>query len=221
MLLSIENLSFGWHDELLFENVDCQLNFGEMVVLLGDNGTGKTTMLKLMAGMIPHFSRGKRLEGDILVLDRSIIQNSPKSFFMQIAYLPSRNVDFFLLTTNMEEETALVEGILQSDDGDVRQRKEKLYGFFPDLDTLWEKSFSTMNVYQKNLCLLSIHFLQGAILFLIDDIWECVPGDRRKDWQEFFNHLLGQGCGIIFTSHESIFQDTTVWKIAGNSVRTG
>ncbi|CAK4070534.1 unnamed protein product [Aphanomyces euteiches] len=48
-LLSVENLSFGYtSDKLLLKNVSFNIHKGERVVLLGCNGTGKSTLIKLI-----------------------------------------------------------------------------------------------------------------------------------------------------------------------------
>ena len=44
--LSIENASFGYNEhELVWDNVNLQVNEGECLCLLGPNGSGKTTLL--------------------------------------------------------------------------------------------------------------------------------------------------------------------------------
>lgn len=50
MLLSFENVSFGYGDNLIFSDVDFSVNEGERCGLIGANGEGKTTLLKLITG---------------------------------------------------------------------------------------------------------------------------------------------------------------------------
>jgi ATP-binding cassette subfamily F protein uup len=52
-LLVAKNISKSIGDKLLFKNVDLTLSPGTRVGLVGKNGTGKTTLLKILAGQIP------------------------------------------------------------------------------------------------------------------------------------------------------------------------
>ncbi len=50
--ISAENLGHSFHDHWLFRNVSVGINRGRRVALVGINGAGKTTMLKLLAGSL-------------------------------------------------------------------------------------------------------------------------------------------------------------------------
>ena len=52
-VLDIEKLSKAFTKEPLFENISFSLKRGEHVAIIGDNGTGKTTLLKLINGLLP------------------------------------------------------------------------------------------------------------------------------------------------------------------------
>ena len=49
-IITLENISRGFSDKPLFENVTFGLEEGERVALIGANGTGKTTLLRMIAG---------------------------------------------------------------------------------------------------------------------------------------------------------------------------
>ena len=56
-VLSCENLSFAFPDNpdaTILNNVNISLFPGELHLLLGDNGAGKTSLVKLLSGVIPH-----------------------------------------------------------------------------------------------------------------------------------------------------------------------
>lgn len=50
-ILNASNVSKSYVEETLFDNIKMTLNSGETIGLVGRNGEGKTTLLKLLAGL--------------------------------------------------------------------------------------------------------------------------------------------------------------------------
>ena len=73
----IENLSFAYDRDPVLKNVDMQIEAGNFTVLIGPNGGGKTTLLKLMLGLL------KPDRGSVRVLGRS-----PLKVAHRIGYVP-------------------------------------------------------------------------------------------------------------------------------------
>lgn len=63
-VLKVTDLSFGYDGIELLKDIDFEINFGDKVALIGSNGTGKTTLLKLITGEL------QALEGNIDVGSR-------------------------------------------------------------------------------------------------------------------------------------------------------
>lgn len=61
-LIEIENLYFNYPDQENYqlENINLTIEDGEFVAIVGNNGTGKSTLCKLLNGVIPHF-----IDGDV------------------------------------------------------------------------------------------------------------------------------------------------------------
>lgn len=53
MILSIENLTKTYGDKTLFENISFGIDEGDKIGIVGVNGTGKSTFIKTIAGMVP------------------------------------------------------------------------------------------------------------------------------------------------------------------------
>ncbi|MEA4890563.1 MAG: metal ABC transporter ATP-binding protein [Clostridiaceae bacterium] len=63
-VLEIEQLSFGYAQNLIFTNVDFAIRAGDFAGIIGANGTGKSTLLKLILGLLAPADGTIRLLGE-------------------------------------------------------------------------------------------------------------------------------------------------------------
>jgi len=63
MRLSISNLAGERSGETVFEGVDIELAGGQCLIVTGENGSGKSTMLRVIAGLLPAAAGEIRFEG--------------------------------------------------------------------------------------------------------------------------------------------------------------
>ncbi|MCR5308557.1 MAG: metal ABC transporter ATP-binding protein [Bacilli bacterium] len=52
-LLSFENLSIGYDNNIILDNLNISIEEGDYIAIVGENGAGKSTLLKTMLGLIP------------------------------------------------------------------------------------------------------------------------------------------------------------------------
>src|SRR5215218_7870780 len=71
----IENLSFQYRTrpELAIINISFELKQGEMLLIAGSSGCGKTTLARCINGLIPRSYRGKR-EGNVLLHGKDVAE---------------------------------------------------------------------------------------------------------------------------------------------------
>ncbi len=67
-MLKIQNLTFGYDSNTLFEALDLSVNKGERTTIIGPSGVGKSTLLKLIMGTL------KPTSGEITVNGASLIR---------------------------------------------------------------------------------------------------------------------------------------------------
>ena len=65
-IMKIENLSFGYQQNRIINDVNCDIEEGKFISLIGPNGSGKSTMLKLICGIL------EKEQGDIFYKDQNI-----------------------------------------------------------------------------------------------------------------------------------------------------
>ncbi len=72
-MINIDNVFFAYPTEKNhnIKNIDIKINHGECVLLCGKSGCGKTTVTKLVNGLIPHFIDGD-LKGNVHVNNMNV-----------------------------------------------------------------------------------------------------------------------------------------------------
>lgn len=73
MNISIKNVSFSYTDSIddaIIKDINLQIESGECVVLAGESGSGKTTISKLINGLIPLYQSGT-MAGDVFLGDKN------------------------------------------------------------------------------------------------------------------------------------------------------
>jgi energy-coupling factor transport system ATP-binding protein len=66
-MVKFHKVCFGYtHEKDTLRNINLYIEAGECVLLCGKSGCGKTTVTKLVNGLIPHFTGNGRLEGTVM-----------------------------------------------------------------------------------------------------------------------------------------------------------
>jgi ATP-binding cassette subfamily C protein LapB len=88
--ISTQHLAFRYaqRPEAVLRNIQLEIRPGEMVAITGPSGVGKTTLLRIMAGLYPPAM------GSVLVDDMDLRQIDPAEWRSQIAFLPE-TANFF------------------------------------------------------------------------------------------------------------------------------
>ncbi len=85
-VIEIKNLSFKYEEELVLEKVDLEVEEKEFLAIIGPNGGGKSTLLKLMVGIL------KPLKGEIKLFGKK-----PEKNLNNLGYVPQNtniNINF-------------------------------------------------------------------------------------------------------------------------------
>lgn len=64
-MLQISHLSFSYHDQIIFQNLNLSFSAPEIIAIIGDNGAGKSTLFQMIMGRIAAGSGIVRLSSNL------------------------------------------------------------------------------------------------------------------------------------------------------------
>lgn len=117
MSISIKNLTKIYGEQKALDNINIEIEQGQIVGLLGPNGAGKSTMMKILTCFIPP------TEGEVKVCGYDIFDN-PMQVRANIGYLPEQNPLYYDMY--VREFLMFIAGIHKIDKKIRKQRVEEI-----------------------------------------------------------------------------------------------
>jgi energy-coupling factor transporter ATP-binding protein EcfA2 len=106
-LIKFKNFSFKYDNEaqeFLLKDINLNIESGKFILLCGVTGSGKTTLVRAMNGLIPQFYHGE-MKGDVYVKGKNT-KNVPTSMLSRDVGLVFQNPENQLIAMNVEREIA-------------------------------------------------------------------------------------------------------------------
>ena len=184
MLLSAEHLSLNFGMRQLLDDVNFYLNDGDKTGIIGINGTGKSTFLKVLAG---------ELEADSGTLFRS-----PR---IKVSYLPQN--------PSMKEDATVLEQVFLHLPAEFRSMNE--YEAKSMLNQLGIPDFSqkvgTLSGGQRKRAALAAALIQPADVLILDEPTNHLDAEMTAWLEDRLRRFKG---GIIMVTHDRYFLERVV-----------
>ncbi|MFO1397486.1 MAG: ABC transporter ATP-binding protein [Burkholderiales bacterium] len=188
-VIDVHDLSKTFGDKRVVDHLSMRVARGEIFGFLGPNGSGKTTSIRLMCGLLtPDEGSGTCLGYDIRTQSEAIKRN--------VGYMTQRfsfwddltireNLDFVGRVYGMDDRREAVAKAL--DDLGLTARQDQLTG--------------TLSGGWKQRLALAACMLHRPRLLLLDEPTAGVdPNARREFWEEL-HHLAAQGISVLVSTH--------------------
>ncbi len=185
-VLSVENLSKSFGSHQLFENVSFELKRGEHVAIIGDNGTGKTTLLKILNELLPADSGTFRLGTNVEIgyYDQEHhVLHTEKTLFDEIS-------DDYPYLTNTEIRNVLAAFLFTGDD--VFKRISDLSGG------------------ERGRVSLAKLMLSNANFLILDEPTNHLDIMSKEILEDALNNYEGT---VLYVSHDRYFINKTAHRI--------
>lgn len=170
--------------------IDLQVRDGEIVALLGTNGAGKTTILRVISGIL------KPAEGDVLWEAESIAGLRPAEIVKRgIVQMPGGRGVFPGMTVYENLEIA---GFLYGrNKAKRREMIDRVFEYFPVLAERRKQSAGSMSGGQQQQLTLAKSFIMDPRLLLIDELSLGLAPKVVEDLLEIIRRFNAEGVAVI------------------------
>ncbi|MDF2277495.1 amonabactin ABC transporter ATP-binding protein [Aeromonas caviae] len=197
MTLTVNRLQFGYPQKTIFKEISFSLPRGKLVGIVGPNGGGKSTLLKLLAG------QEQPRSGEILLKEKPLGAYGAKALARELAYLPQRP----LVPPGILVEQLVQYGrhphqgwFNQWSEEDARMvdwARERM-----QLDAIWHQSASSLSGGQAQRVLLAMVLAQDADIILLDEPTSALDIGHQTEVMEAIHRVAAEGKTVLIVIHD-------------------
>lgn len=223
-LLSVENISKSFGEKKLFENISFGIEDGDRIGLIGINGTGKSTLLKVIAGL-ETLDDGKIVKGNnvkIGYLPQNPNFDDEASVIQQVF-----NADSPIMRLIMDYETAIESANLESDNKEVQDRVISISSKIDEMNG-WEIESEVKNILmqlgindfnkkikalsggQKKRVALASVLVNPCDILILDEPTNHIDESMVTWLEEYLKRRKGS---LLMVTHDRYFLDRIVNKM--------
>ncbi len=181
-ILKLENVSLSFGNRQILENINFEINKGEIFGMLGPNGVGKSTIFNLVTGLISP-EKGSIFIGGEKVNDFPIFLRTTK---FKIGYVPQYGGYFYDLT--LFENLKAVGEILIKNSRDRIEKINYLTSKF-DLESIRDIKAKFLSGGQKKKLVIAMALLGNPELLLLDECFAALDVMTIKMLQQIIVNL--------------------------------
>lgn len=195
----IENVNFTYKNKEIFNNLNFKIKKGENIVIYGESGIGKSTLLKLILGIIKNNSG--QIYFNLKDGHQQLINTDTRSMF---AYVPQGN---FILSDTIRENITFVNPNISEQDLEKALKISCCKSFIDQLDngldTIIGENGSGLSQGQLQRIAIARAIVSKAPILILDEITSSLDSKTEEDIINNIKNLKNITC-IIVTHRNSI-----------------
>ncbi len=196
-LLSLRNVGFHFADRLLLEHITFHLERGSCTALVGPNGVGKTTLLRMISGaLVPTC-------GEVLLEGRALDSMGAKHRAQSIALVPQQLEMSFEFTVQQIVEQGrtpylgLLRGLMREDRIAVDRALD-----LTDTSSLRCRIFNELSGGERQRVKIALGLAQEPVLLLLDEPTQNLDIGRQVELIDLLHLLRAEGITILSSIHD-------------------
>lgn len=203
-MISIENVSFGYtENKNMLEHVTLDIPAGECILLCGESGCGKTTVTKLVNGLIPHFTKIDHMEGGVTVADQSVTDLEVYELAKLVgSVFQNPKSQFFHLDTDGELEFGPEnQGVAPEEIRRAVERTVTQLG----IEQLMGRNVFALSGGEKQMLAFASVYAMNPEIYMLDEPTANLDEDAIRKLREQIILLKKQGKTVVIAEHRLFF----------------
>ena len=166
-MIKFENVNVTMQGKRILSDINLEIQDGEFVLICGESGCGKTTMTKLINGLIPHFVRDVSVDGTITVCGKNIAE-MPMYEIAELVGSVFQNprTQFFYTNSNAEMAFGLENGGVEPEY--IRKRIKNTINEL-DIEKLGDRDVFSMSGGEKQLLAFASVYAMNPQIYVLDE----------------------------------------------------
>jgi len=198
----IQNFTYENDEKPTLRAIDLTIEEGELVVLTGLSGCGKTTLTRILNGLIPYHYSGT-LVGDVRILGKNILEYKKGELAKYIGNVFQNPSDQFFATI-AEEEVAFVGENLGMDYKTLCERTDAAFKTM-QIEALKDAKLSELSGGQKQKVAIASTLIYDTKLLFFDEPSSNLDYEGIVQFQAIMRDLKAMGKTIIIAEHRLFF----------------
>ena len=211
IVIDFDNVSFsyGTQTERSLSNINFKVKEGEFVLLTGQSGSGKTTITRLINGLIPHFFEGS-LTGTVKVIGNNIKTITPGELGKNIASI-FQNPRSQFFTTDSTKEVAFALENYGIDRNEMIDRVNCAFHDFEAESLMDRDMFSLSSGEKQKIAIIAAKALNPKI-YVFDEPSANLDICSILNLKKMMERLKKQGYTVIVSEHRLFYLKNLVDK---------
>ncbi len=212
----IKDLNFKYHNKPIFNNFNLTIKKGTWVTVIGPNGGGKSTLIKIIVGLLP-------AEGYIAVDNILKNKDNIKEIRKKIGVIFENPENTFVAETVMDEIAFALEN-LEMNKEEIKQKIMEVSEYLNITDILEKNPFQLSGGQKQLVALASVLVLEPKILILDEAINRVDYLDRENILKVLQKLNKEKGITIINITHdieEALYGDDVILIDNGKIILNG
>lgn len=198
-ILTVKNLNFSYPDAAspALENISFSVREGEFIVLCGESGCGKTTLLRLLKREL---APAGEISGEISLFDKPQSELDERASASEIGYV-MQNPEMQIVTDKVWHELAFGMEGLGFESEKIRLRAGEMAGYF-GIDSWFRADTASLSGGQKQLLsLASVMALSPRLLLLDEPTAQLDPVSASNFISDIYRLNRDLGVTVIIAEH--------------------